>query len=83
MVQNYKVDTLTLVQNQAVRSDCADITFFNQGTAPVLLNSAITLPQGSSIVFSANNGEIDRTLYNISFSGAGTQRLVVFRKIYI
>ena len=83
MLQNYKVDTLTMVQNQSVRSDCADITFYNEGTSPVLLNSAITIQQGSSIVFSANAGEIDRTLYNISFVTPGTQKLIVFRKTYV
>lgn len=82
MAVNYKFDILNLVTSQAVRSDCADITFYNQGLATITLNNAITITAGNSISFNANNGEIDRTIYNIIF-GTGISKCVVFRKVYI
>jgi len=82
--QSYKIDTLTIVQNQDIRSDCADITFLNLGGSVVTINSALQLQQGSSITFSANANEIDRTIYTVSFSQASQfRKLIVFRKVYI
>lgn len=83
MAVNYKTDFLTITQNQDVRSDCADITFFNQGAATVILNNTLSIPALSSISFTANAGEIDRTIYNVRFQGSGIANLIVFRKIYI
>ena len=80
---NYKIDVLNYFSNGQVRSDCSDITFYNVGTTTVTLNSALPLAPGQSITFNANAGEIDRTIYTYSFSGAGTNSLVIFRKIYI
>lgn len=82
MVQ-YKIDILNLITNGQVRSDCADITFINSGTSTIILNNALSLPSGQSISITANNDEIDRTIYTYTFQGAGTNSLVVFRKIYL
>lgn len=83
-MQNYKIDVLNLVDPVgSVRSDCADITFFNNGTSNVTLNSALVINPGSSITLSANGGEIDRTVYTYFFSGAGQNKLIVFRKVYV
>lgn len=82
-MQDYKIDILTLNSQQEVRSDCADITFFNNGTSIITLNNAVTLPAGSSISFTANKGEIDRTIYRISFSNTGNKFCTIFRKKYI
>ena len=79
----YKIDFLSLTSNQAVRSDCADITFFNNGTSTVILNSALRIPPNGNISFTANAGELDTTIYNISFTGAGNNLVTVFRKIYV
>jgi len=81
-MQNYKIDVLTLNSQQEVRSDCADITFFNSGLSVITLNNALTLPAGSSISFTANNNEIDKTIYRISF-GTGYKSCTIFRKIYV
>ena len=80
---NYKVDCLNYTTNGQVRSDCADIIFINTGTSQVKINAALTLAPGQSFTFSANSGEIDRTIYTYSFSGAGTNSITVFRKVYI
>jgi hypothetical protein len=83
-MQQYKIDVLNLYEpNGSVRSDCADITFFNAGTATVLLNGALTINPGSSLTLSANAGEIDRTIYTYFFSSAGTRKFIIFRKVYI
>lgn len=82
-MQQYKIDILNLNSNGAVRSDCADITFINSGTSTIVINNALQLTSGNSITISANKDEIDRTIYNYFFTGAGSNILVVFRKIYI
>lgn len=79
----YKVDILTYQENNSVLSNCADITFFNQGQEDILINGALTLVAGASVSFNANEGEIDKTIYYFSFANTGlTKQLVVFRKIY-
>lgn len=80
---NYKIDVLNYTQNNSVKSDCADITFYNTGTAVITLNSALKLLAGQSITFQANNNEIDRTIYNFSFAAAGNPSITIFRKIYV
>jgi hypothetical protein len=82
MIQ-YKIDTLNLLSDGSVKSDCADITFYNSGTTTVVLNNSLSIASGTSISITANVGEIDRTIYNYYFTGAGTNNLIVFRKIYI
>jgi hypothetical protein len=83
-MQQYKIDVLNLYEpNGSVRSDCADITFFNAGTATVLLNGALTINPGSSLTLAANAGEIDRTIYTYFFSSAGSRKFIIFRKVYI
>jgi hypothetical protein len=83
-MQQYKIDVLNLSEpNGSIRSDCADITFFNAGTANVVLNSALTIFPGSSLTLAANAGELDRTIYTYFFSSAGSQKFIIFRKVYI
>lgn len=79
----YKIDTLNLTQNGSVKSDCADITFYNSGTTTIVLNNSLNIAPGTSITITANKDEIDRTIYNYYFTGVGTNILIVFRKIYI
>lgn len=86
-MQNYKIDILSYHANGSVKSDCADIAFQNNGTVDVTINNAFALPaNGGVLSFSANNNEIDRTIYNFSFP-PGTPitdcNLIVLRKIYI
>jgi hypothetical protein len=74
---------ISIYQNgQYIKSDCADITFYNTGTANVNVNGIILLPN-QTLAFSANQCEIDKTKYSFFFSGAGTQSLTVIRKLYI
>lgn len=80
---SYKNDFLTYTVNGSVRSDCADITFFNAGGTDLIINNAFTLLSGQYLSFQANNNEIDRTIYNFYFVGTGTGVLNVIRKVYI
>ena len=83
-MQEYKNDILTYVENNSVRSDCADITFYNSGQDNIIINSAVFLFPNGSFTLSANNGEIDRTIYNFKFEGIYAKRqLTVIRKIYV
>jgi hypothetical protein len=86
-MQNYKIDVLTYHENNSVRSDCADIAFQNNGTVDVTINQSFTLTaNGGVLSLSANEGEIDRTIYTFSFpagSPIGNCNLIVIRKIYI
>lgn len=79
-MRQYKVDFLTIVQDGGVKSDCGDITFINRGNA-ITINDTLTLQQNASISFSANENEIDKTIYNVRFLGA-FKRLIVLRKIF-
>ena len=84
-MQNYKIDILTYFSDGSVRSDCADIAFQNVGTTDVLLNNGFTLPAGSFLSFTANDNELDNTIYNFSFINGviGSNQLTVIRKVYI
>jgi len=82
--QRYKIDILVYNNSNQVTSNCADITFFNNGTNDATINNGLVLSPGQSIVFSANNNELDTTIYSISFQNNGKlNALVVFRKIYV
>lgn len=81
---NYKIDILSYTGNNSVRSDCGDITFFCVGLSTVKINNTVELNQNESLTITANENEIDRTIYNFSFDQNVTdQRLTVFRKVYI
>lgn len=81
--QRYYNDISVFQIGQFIQSDCSDITFYNNGTANVIVNQAITLLPNQSIAFSANADEMDVTKYSISFSGAGTKSCTVIRKLYV
>ena len=85
MAQQYKIDFLSYTDDNSVRSDCADISFFNNGATTIILNNTLSIAPGSSLSLEANAGEIDRTIYNFYFVTSGTRakRLIVFRKIYV
>jgi len=83
-IKKYKISFLQYTATGSVMSNCADITFFNNGANNVTLNSAIILYTGQSISFSANSDEIDTTTYYFSFQDTGKDNnLVVFRKEFV
>lgn len=82
-MQKYKIDFLSYVNDDAVMSNCADITFLNTGTATVVINDTLPLLTNQQVSFTANRGEIDLTTYRFSFKGPADKSLIVFRKVYV
>lgn len=64
-----------------VESRCNSITFVNNGSATAVING-LNILSGQSFSISGNTNEIDKTVYNLSFTGGGTQEVIVIRKIY-
>lgn len=85
-MQNYKIDILTYQANGSVKSDCSDIAFQNNGLVSIQLNNGFILPPNNFISFTANEGELDNTIYTFTFiNSLGTfqNKLTVIRKVYI
>jgi hypothetical protein len=72
---NAQIDTASFFGKMKV----VDITFINQGTAPVRLNKNLTLTTDKSLQIECNFPYVDCTTYEIVF-GAGTRYLVVIAK---
>ena len=66
---------------QEVRSECNAVTVINTGTATAVLNGVEIIP-GAQYVNLGNENEYNTTRYRLSFSGAGTNQVLVIRKIY-
>jgi hypothetical protein len=84
-MQKYKIDFLTFTTDSQVKSDCADITFYNNGGTNIILNNSVLITPGNSLSLTANFNEIDLTIYQFYFipNGVRVNKLVVFRKIYV
>lgn len=68
-------------QPQEVRSDCNQLTVINTGTATAILNGLEIAP-GDQYVSPGNENELNLTRYRLSFTGIGTEQVLVIRKIY-
>lgn len=66
---------------QEVRSECNAVTVINTGTATAVLNGVEIIP-GAQYVNLGNENEYNTTRYRLSFTGAGTNQVLVIRKIY-
>lgn len=62
-------------------ADAAQVTIVNEGTTNLFINGILFLP-GKGIAFSGNSNEIDTTIYQIRFTGAGQNLCTVWRKVY-
>lgn len=84
LLQKYNIVISNYQQNTRVDSQCAEITFFNNGNANVVINNALTLLPGQPFSINGNVHELDVTNYLISFSGTvgQSQNCVVIRKYY-
>jgi len=81
MLQDFVEETQVYNQPGEVRADCNAITFINIGTANMQVNGTDIVP-GAQLVSTGNEGEINRTRYRLSFSGAGDEVCQVIRKVY-
>ena len=66
---------------QEVRSECNAVTVINTGTATAVLNGVEIIP-GAQYINLGNENEYNTTRYRLSFTGAGTNQVLVIRKIY-
>jgi len=76
---NTTTETQYLGDSQMITSDCLAITFIRTtGSNPVSVNG-YPLEEGQALKIKQNVGDIDRTQYQVVFSGAGTNSCWVFR----
>jgi hypothetical protein len=68
-------------QPQEIRSECNSLTVVNIGTATAILDGLQIAP-GTQYYSPGNEGELNKTRYRLSFTGGGTEQVLVIRKIY-
>lgn len=66
---------------QELRADCNSLTVINTGTAIALIDGTPIVPN-AQYYSPGNEDEFNVTRYRLSFSGAGTEQVIVIRKIY-
>ena len=65
--QKFYIETKVFYTSQNIESDCNDITFINSGTTNFTIMDVELLPN-QSLRISGNNGEIDTTIYILTFT---------------
>lgn len=78
---NFNIQFQTYNKFGQVESRCNSITFVNNGSATAVING-LNILSGQSFSIPGNTNEMDKTIYNLSFTGGGTQEVIVIRKIY-
>lgn len=81
ILQPFQEETQTYNSPAEIVSECNSITFINTGTSQMQING-VNLAPGDQLVSQGNEGELNKTRYRLSFSGAGTEVCTVIRKIY-
>lgn len=66
---------------QELRAECNSLTVINTGTATANIDGLEIAPN-AQYYSPGNENELNETRYRLSFSGAGTQQVLVIRKIY-
>jgi hypothetical protein len=66
---------------QEIIADCNSLTIVNIGTVNAVVNG-LTVTPGSQYYAPGNETEFNTTRYRLSFVAAGTQEVLVIRKIY-
>ena len=66
---------------QEIISDCNSITIINTGGATAVVNGLEIAPSAQYYA-PGNESEFNTTRYRLSFTGAGTNQVIVIRKIY-
>ena len=79
--QCYYNDMVQYTKPTQIISECAEITFYNQGVTTMIING-ITFAPLTGIAFDGKDGELDTTRYNLNFTGAGQNQCFVVRKVY-
>jgi hypothetical protein len=66
---------------QEIISDCNSLTIVNTGTATAVVNGLEIAP-AAQYYAPGNETEFNSTRYRLSFTGLGTEEVLVIRKIY-
>jgi hypothetical protein len=66
---------------QEIIADCNSLTIVNTGTVTAVVNGLEIAP-AAQYYAPGNESEFNSTRYRLSFTGAGTQQVLVIRKIY-
>jgi hypothetical protein len=66
---------------QEIISDCNSLTIINTGTATANLNG-LSIAPAAQYYAPGNETEFNTTRYRLSFTTAGTEEVLVIRKIY-
>ena len=82
--QKYKINFATYQNSTQFNSDCSDITFVNNGASACIINNSFVLDPLASLSINCQDNEIDTTVYQISFTGAGLNNsLQVIKKTFV
>jgi hypothetical protein len=66
---------------QEIIADCNSLTIVNTGTATAVVNGLEIAP-AAQYYAPGNETEFNSTRYRLSFTGLGTEQVLVIRKIY-
>jgi hypothetical protein len=66
---------------QEIKSECNSITIVNTGTATAIVEGLQIAPN-AQYYSPGNENEINMTRYRLSFTGGGTEQVLVIRKIF-
>jgi hypothetical protein len=66
---------------QEIIADCNSLTIVNTGTVNAVVNGLEIVP-AAQYYAPGNESEFNSTRYRLSFTAAGTQQVLVIRKIY-
>lgn len=79
----YNIAFQQYTQNQtSIASNCAEITFINNGTSNLVLNNTLELKPTQSLTITAQQFEVDTTVYQIQFDAVTGNKCTIIRKIY-
>ena len=79
-LNNYREEYQSILSDGVVISECNAITFLNVGATNIILNNSLTLAPGDQYVSEYNEGEMNRTRYNLILNGGAA---LVIRKTLI
>jgi hypothetical protein len=64
-----------------ILADCNSLTVVNTGTATAVING-LEIAAAAQYYAPGNESEFNSTRYRLSFAGAGTNQVLLIRKIY-
>jgi hypothetical protein len=82
--QEYTTEFLSVPDENgwSLEANCVDVTFYNYGTCPLIINNVVTLQQNEFINIAGNTGEIDKSKYICSYQGSGTKNAIIIKRNY-